>query len=110
MRVEVVEEPITALEEYTGIPTAFEVALILDVVASCNGTGEFVLTERRVDVPYVKDYDAINGENPAQWATRFDVSNWALFAARVEGQRIGGAVVAFNKDLSDGPTSVFSYF
>ena len=96
MRVEVVEEPITALGEYPDIPTAFEVALILDVADSGNGPGEFMLTERRLDVPYIKDYDAINGENPDGWSTRFDVSNWALFAARVEGRRIGGAVVAFN--------------
>ncbi|MEP6706987.1 MAG: GNAT family N-acetyltransferase [Pyrinomonadaceae bacterium] len=99
MRVEVVEEPITALEEYARIPTAFEVTLIFDVADLGNGSGEFMLTERRVDVPYVKDYDAINGENPAGWATRFDVSNWGLFAALIEGRRIGGAVVAFNAGL-----------
>ena len=96
MSVEVIEEPITALEEYSDIPTAFEVALILDVADSGNGTGDFILTERRISVPYVKDYDDINGENPAAWATRFDVSNWGLLAARVEGRRIGGAVVTFN--------------
>jgi GNAT superfamily N-acetyltransferase len=96
MRVEVVEEPITALEGYADIPIAFEVGLVLDVAEPGNGRGEFVLTERRLDVPYVKDYDAINGENPAQWAKRFDVSSWGLFAARVEGRRIGGAVVAFD--------------
>lgn len=65
-------------------------------MATANGPGEFVLTERRLDVPYLKDYDSINGEEPAQWARRFDMSNWVLFTARVEGDRIGGAVVAFN--------------
>jgi GNAT superfamily N-acetyltransferase len=96
MRVEVIQEPITALEEYAGIPIAFEVELVLDVADPGNSLGEFVLTERRLDVPYVKDYDAINGENPAQWARRYDVSNWGLLAARVAGRRVGGAVVAFN--------------
>ena len=103
MRVEVSEEPMTTLEEYAGIPIAFEVGRVLDVADP--GTGEFVLTERRLDVPYVKDYDAINGEAPARWARRFDVSPWGLLAARVEGRRVGGAAVAFNSpglDMLEG--------
>lgn len=96
MRVEVGEEPITILEEYASIPIAFEVGSILDVMITANGLGEFVLTERPLDVPYVKDYDSINEEQPAQWARRFDMSNWVLLVARAEGRRVGGAVVAFN--------------
>jgi len=94
MTVEVIQEPIASLQEYGNIPNAFEVELVLDV--SEKLPDEFVLTERRVDVPYVKDYDAINGEHPSQWAKRFDVSNWGLFAARMGGRRVGGAAVAFN--------------
>ena len=96
MKVEIVEEPITALEEYAGIPIAFEVAVVLDVADPGNDLAEFVLTERRLEVSYVKDYDAINGQNPTEWSRRFDVSSWRLFAARAEGRRIGGAVVACN--------------
>jgi GNAT superfamily N-acetyltransferase len=96
MRIEVREEPITTIDEYASIPIAFEVSSILHVMATANGPGEFVLTERPLDAPYIKDYDSINGEEPAQWARRFDLSNWVLFTARVEGDRIGGAVVAFN--------------
>lgn len=96
MRVEVIEEPITALAEYTSVSIAFEVGRIFDIAELGNGLGKFILTERRLDVPYVKDYDAIKGENPAQWARRFDVSNWGLFAASLAGRRIGGAVVAFD--------------
>ena len=84
------------LEEYASIPIAFEVGSILDVMTTANGLGEFVLTQRLLDVPYVKDYDSINEEEPAQWARRFDMSNWVLFAARAEGRRVGGAVVAFS--------------
>jgi GNAT superfamily N-acetyltransferase len=54
-----------------------------------------LLTERRLDAPYVKDYDAIPGEHPAGWAERFDVSRWGVTAAWVAGRRVGGAVVAF---------------
>ena len=96
MRIEVREEPITTLDEYASIPIAFEVGSILDVRAMANGLGEFVLTEQPLDVPYVKDYDSINGEEPAQWPRRFDLSNWVLFVARSEGGRVGGAVVALS--------------
>jgi GNAT superfamily N-acetyltransferase len=96
MRIEVSEEPITALEDYAGIPIAFEVSTVLDVTEKGGGHAEFVLTERALDVPYLKDYDAINGEGPLHWTSRFDMSGWGLFVARVDGQRVGGAVVAFN--------------
>jgi GNAT superfamily N-acetyltransferase len=96
MNLEVKEEPITALEEYAVIPIAFEVTKVFDVEDGSNGRGDFVLIERTLDVPYVKDYDSINGEAPHQWTERFDLSNWGIFAARVDGRRVGGAAVACN--------------
>ena len=93
MRVEVNQQPITALDAYGSIPIAFEVNAVLDVATT---NGEFVLTERKLDRPYVKDYDAIDGEQPHQWASRFDVSNWGVFMAFVEGKPVGGTVVARN--------------
>lgn len=96
MRVEVKEQQVTAFVDYATVPIAFEVSTILDVAKQDNGPGEFILTERSLEVPYVKDYDAIDGEQPEQWARRFDVSNWGMFVARVEGKRVGGAVIAFN--------------
>jgi GNAT superfamily N-acetyltransferase len=95
MKVEIKEEPVTSLEEYASIPIAFEVGSVLDVSATSNGL-EYKLTERRLDWPYIKDYDAIDGEHPSTWARRFDLSNWVLFAAWAEGRRVGGAVVAFS--------------
>jgi hypothetical protein len=75
MRVEVNEEPITALEEYAGISIAFEVVMVFDVAQTDGRPGAFVLTERSLDAPYVKDYDAIEGGHPSNWAKRLDVSN-----------------------------------
>ena len=63
-----------------------------------GGLGRLILSERRVDVPYVKNYDAIEGENPTQWAKRLDMSNWGLLCAYSSGMRVGGAVVAFNTE------------
>jgi hypothetical protein len=81
MRVEVREESLMGLEEYASISIAFEVSSILDVRATGDGLDEFVLTERCLAVPYVKDYDSIKGEKPTQWERRFDMSNWVLFGA-----------------------------
>ena len=75
MEIEVREEPLTTLEEYASISIAFKVGSMLDVGPMGDGLCEFVLTERPLDIPYVKDYDSINGEEPAQWAKRFDMSN-----------------------------------
>lgn len=65
--------------------------------------------ERAVDEPWVKDYDAIQGEGPTRWATRFDVSQWCLLAAFDDDVRVGGAVVAFGSPtvhMLDGRTDL----
>ena len=95
MDVEIAEEPAAALAELARIPISFEVHSVLDVAGPQEG-GDFVLTERRLAVPHVKDYDAIDGEGPASWARRFDVSGWGFFSARAEGRREGAAAVAFD--------------
>lgn len=94
MPIEVGEEPFSAIHDYAAIPIAFEVRRILDVGVTGGGLGGFVLSERPVHVPYMKDYDALDG-GPARWAGRFDVSNWGLLSARVDGRMVGGAAVAF---------------
>jgi hypothetical protein len=99
MQINMTEEPMAALGEYGRVPIAFEVDRVLDVAVRHDGLDGFVLSERVLRSPYIKDYDAIAGEGPSTWATRFDLSNWGLMTAHVEGQRVGGAVIAF-KELS----------
>ena len=94
MRVDISEEQITDLDDYASISIAFEVSSVLDVIKSDESPGAFVITERMLDVPYIKDYDAINGGNPAFWPRHFDVSNWGLLVARIEGHRVAGAALA----------------
>lgn len=94
--MEIVEEPIAAAPELARIPISFEVRSVFDVSAPDGGLGGLILSERRLDSPYVKDYDTADGEHPARWAERFDVSSWGLFVARSDGALVGGAVVAFN--------------
>ena len=93
MNINITEEPLTSLAEYARVPISFEVNQVMDV--SEDGLGGFTLSPRRHDKPYIKDYDAITGEGPLEWAKRFDLTNWGFFMARVEGRCVGGAAMAW---------------
>lgn len=96
MTMEVREEPIAAaLAEYARVPIAFTVREVLDVDLRDGGLGGLPLSPRVLEAPYEKDYDVLDG-GPAGWPARFDLSNWALFAARREGRMVGGAVIAWD--------------
>ena len=95
MEFTIVEEPIDSVSLLAEVPIAFLVESVLDV---SHDDGGFVLTERRLDIPYVKDYDKIVGEGPSHWADHFDMSDWGFVAARSNGRLIGGAVVAFSSE------------
>jgi len=84
------------LGDYAQIRMAFEVRQILDVAVLNEGFGGFTLSERKLQAPYLRDYDSI--ESPLQWQRSFDMSNWGFFVARSEGVRLGGAVVAFGTE------------
>jgi GNAT superfamily N-acetyltransferase len=94
--IEIAEEPMTALAEYARVPIVFTVDRVFDVMGRDDPPGGFVLSERHLDVPYDKDYDAIAGEGPLQWPRRFDLSKWALFTAWSATRIVGGAAVAFD--------------
>jgi GNAT superfamily N-acetyltransferase len=96
MSFQIDEVPLTRLAELGGISIAFVVDRLLEVRVVDGGMGGIALTERTVETPYLKDYDAIAGEGPARWADRFDISRWGLLAATDGGQWIGGAVLAFD--------------
>ena len=97
MSLEIRQEAATPAElgEHGKISIAFVVDRILEVALNGGGLGGISLTETLVADPYVKDYDAIDGEGPARWAERFDVSNWGLIVACRDGARVGGAAIAF---------------
>jgi ribosomal protein S18 acetylase RimI-like enzyme len=89
--MEIVGESLPYLADYASVPISFEVLTVLDAVAN---DGRFILTERTVDVPYLKDYD--QHEPPPTWADRFDLSNWGWIVARENGKRVGSAAIAFD--------------
>jgi GNAT superfamily N-acetyltransferase len=96
MAIELAEEPLTALPEYARVPIVFTVDRVFDVTNRDDGPDRFALSERRLELPYEKNYDSIAGDAPLQWGRRFDLSNWALFAARLAHRIVGGATVAFD--------------
>jgi GNAT superfamily N-acetyltransferase len=96
-----IEEPVSYLAEYGRLPISFQVERILEVTGSEGGLGGLTLTERGIDVPYVKDYDAIEGTAPACWAACWDLSNWGVLSCLAQGSRAGGAVLAFDTEGVD---------
>jgi ribosomal protein S18 acetylase RimI-like enzyme len=87
--IEIVEQPISALAEHAKISIAFTVSRVLHIVENGDSLS---FVERRLDEPYIKDYDLI--ESPTEWSERFDISQWGLLAAFSGDERVGGAVIA----------------
>jgi GNAT superfamily N-acetyltransferase len=93
------------IAEYARVPISFEVRSVFDVERTAGG---LELRERAVE-PYVKDYDAEDGQAPHTWPARFDLSRWGFFAAFLDDVRVGGAAVAFDTpevDLLEGRRDV----
>lgn len=95
---EIVEQPLSRLVELGQIPIKFDVRSVFDVHAIDTGQGGFSLVERILDQPYSKDYDALGGEGPLQWAAKWDISNWGLISAVAAGQWVGGCVLAYKTE------------
>ena len=95
MPIRIAEFGSELLARYGEVPIAFRVETILRVEEVDGGLGGLMLMEAPPAKPYVKDYDALESGGPANWAKRFDVSNWGFFQAADAGRPVGGAVVAF---------------
>ena len=109
MTVEIREEPPAALADYARVPIAFEVRERLAVLTPEAGLGGLRLIAERVAAAYVKDYDAAPENHPTAWPTRFDLTRWGILAAWADGERAGGAVVAWDTaglDLLEGRTDL----
>ena len=85
-----------AIAAYAGVSCAFTVDRVVDVTSRGGSADGFILSERRLAVPYQKDYDTLDGDGPLTWPLRFDLSRWAIFTAWCGATRVGGASVAFD--------------
>lgn len=95
MTIEVSEESAAALADYASVPIAFEVRSVFEVSTAPGDPPDLSLTERTLDAPYIKDYDAEGDGAPTRLPARFDLAHWGLFAAHMNGHRVGGAAVVF---------------
>ena len=96
MNIEISEAPIASVAELGLVPISFTVDRVYDVLAPGHGPDGFVLCERAIEAPYLKDYDGIPGEGPAQCTRRYNLSNWGFIRAQSEARLTGGAVIAFD--------------
>jgi ribosomal protein S18 acetylase RimI-like enzyme len=102
--LEIRTDAIAQLAEYATVPIRFEVASVYELEMPAGGPGGFVLRERRLAAPWIKEYDHA-GNQPADWALQFDLGNWGLLGAHLAGRRVGGAMIAWNSpdvDMLEG--------
>ena len=90
IELEIIELSPEELDQYAGVPIAFEVSSSLEVDE--DPTGSFLLRERSIQPPYVKDYDSIEGAAPTSWPSLLSAFEWQMFAARVNNAVVGGAL------------------
>jgi len=101
----VVEESASVLADYARLPIAFRVERRFEVVPVDAGLGGLVFREVEVERPYVKDYDAQEGGGFAGW----DLTNWRVLSVYDGGERVGGAVLAYDTagvDMLEGRTDL----
>ena len=89
----IIEIPVSRLNEYASIPIAFEVRTILEPALVQNGLSGIQFAERSVPF-YMKDYDSLG--SPLTWPMEFDISNWGIFLALDADAPVGGAALAWN--------------
>ena len=94
--IEVRRESSEAIDQYGQIPTAFLVTSVLQPRVSDSAPSGYELVEHPVNLPYIKNYDAIHGNRPVDWPRQFDVSDWQIFSAFDADQRVGGAIAIAN--------------
>ena len=81
--------------EYASVPSGFEVSHWVQAVR--DEAGVFQLRTQSVESPYIKDYDAIAGNHPQDWAARFDLNRWMFLAARLNDRRVAGTALALDQ-------------
>jgi GNAT superfamily N-acetyltransferase len=90
------EESPRVLRDYARIPISFEVRSAFRIRLLKQGLGGVTLSEQTVAKPWVKDYDAFEGEGPTRWVEHWDIRNWGVISAFVDNARVGGCTIAYD--------------
>ena len=83
------------LRTYSEASIAFTVKSRFRVDSAEGGLGSWILSEERVEPPYEKDYDGEAGGRVDRWLSRWDISDWAVFAAMEGNDRLGAAIAGY---------------
>lgn len=86
---------------YARIPSAFRVDRIFRVAENLRSPSQWEFVEELVASPFTKDYDALPNNRPTDWPRRYDTRLWRVFAAFVDEERVGGAIL-ITPPLSSG--------
>jgi GNAT superfamily N-acetyltransferase len=95
MTISVVETTASALSEYGDIPSVLNVHEILEVVDVSAAPAGARLVPRRINPPYLKDYDAPPAWHPSRWREHFDVGRWGFLTVTLEAEDVGRAAIAW---------------
>lgn len=93
MNIETLPVNLETLTEYSSIPMIYEAKDMLSIELIDNGIGGIIFHEKVIATPFIRDFDALEGEKPVRWVKNFNTANWVLFLAREEGVPLGGATV-----------------
>ncbi len=90
--VKIVKETTADLAAYESVSIRFRLESRVDLVALVESKGAII--SERPTAPRWKDYDECHEDLPTVLITRFDASNWAVFAAYEGLRRVGGVLIA----------------
>lgn len=93
MKIAIRREAPNDLQGYAQVPMILTVRSRYRAELVDGGLGGWTLNEEPVYPPWEKDYDAV--EHPSRWL-KLGISNWTVFAAYDEQQRVGGAIVVWD--------------
>lgn len=94
--IDIIEEPMTALDEYSRIPCSFIISRMMEVRELDGGIGGLSLAEKDIASPREENYDLFP---PSKWTEWFDLSSWVVISAFSAGVRVGGCVLAYESDV-----------
>jgi ribosomal protein S18 acetylase RimI-like enzyme len=94
--LDLVITPISAAEiqQYARVPLSIIVDSVLEIAEVGSA---YHLTERLVQPPYLKEFNAFPDASPLDWPKRFQLDRWGMWIARHDGRPIGAAAVAWNE-------------